>query len=59
MNLHDLNQKKNVDLRTVQTGTLYKLDRQLRRLIDTAFSGPGVVLFLAGVVFAIGVLPKH
>lgn len=59
MNLNDLNKRRNVDLTTVDTGALHRLDRQLRRLIDTAFSGPGVVLFLAGVVFAIGVLPKH
>lgn len=58
MNLQDLNQKKNVDLLRVETGALYRLDRQLRRLIDTAFSGPGVVLFIAGVVFALGVVGR-
>lgn len=59
MNLKDLNQKKNVDLRTVETGFVHRVDAHLRRLIDTAFTGPGVILFLAGVAFALGILPKH
>lgn len=58
MNLQDLNKKRNVDLLRVETGALYRLDRHLRRLIDTAFSGPGVVLFIAGVVFALGVVGR-
>ncbi len=58
MNLKDLNKRRNVDLTTVDTGMLYRLDKQLRRVIDTAFSGPGVVLFIAGVVFGLGVIGR-
>ena len=51
-------QLTNVDLTTVDT-TKLSLDDHLRRLIDTAFSGPGVVLFIAGVVFALGVIARR
>lgn len=59
MNMNDLNKKRNVDLTTVDTGAPHRLDKHLRRLIDTAFSGPGIVLFLAGIVFALGLVPHH
>lgn len=59
MNLNDLNKKRNVDLTTVDTGAIHRLDKRLRSLIDAAFTADGVILFVAGVVFGLGLIARH
>lgn len=46
------------DLRHVDTGTKRRIDAFTCRLVDTAFSVPGVILFLAGIVFAFGIVAR-
>lgn len=47
---------QNVDLRNVEPGFVHRLDEQVVRLVNTAFSGPGVILFIAGVLFGLCVI---
>lgn len=47
---------QNVDLCNVEPGWRYRLDMHFQKLVNTAFSGQGVILFLAGVVFGLCVV---
>lgn len=49
----------NRDLRHVKPGVIHKADAYLRSLINTAFTGQGVILFVAGIVFALGIVARH
>lgn len=51
----EFNDIRTRDLRHVNPGAKHRIDLFVRKLVDTAFSAPGVILFIAGIVFALGI----
>ncbi|WP_185643537.1 hypothetical protein [Burkholderia sp. Bp8990] len=49
---------KNTDLRHVPPTLRARLDMQFQRLVNTAFSAHGVILFVCGMVFGLGVIAR-
>ena len=49
---------KNTDLRHVEPTLLARIDAHFQRLVNTAFSGQGVFLFVCGVVFGLGIVAR-
>ncbi|WP_034473787.1 hypothetical protein [Caballeronia zhejiangensis] len=57
--IKDLNASlRNQDLRHVNTGVRARIEAWVIRTVATAFSTEGIALFVAGVVFGLGII-KH
>ena len=55
--IKDLNASlRNADLRKVDTGAALRAQSFIVRTVNTAFSAPGVIVFVVGVVFGVGVI---
>jgi hypothetical protein len=50
---------QNVDLRHVRGGILQPVNAFIVRTANTAFTAPGITLFVVGVVFGLGVIARH
>lgn len=54
----EFNDIRTRDLRHVHSGAKHRAGAFFRRLVNTAFSAHGVILFLAGILFAFGIVSR-